>query len=66
MQFSEIKESLKMTKQVNEQLFDELNRQENIIKVFRQTFKNLEQKKLLKKEGSDEISKIRYVLAAKN
>lgn len=53
MQFSEIKESLKMTKQVNEQLFDELNRQENIIKVFRQTFKNLEQKKLLKKEGSD-------------
>lgn len=41
-----------MTKQVNEQLFDELNKQENIIKAFKETFRSLEHKKLLKTEGN--------------
>lgn len=41
-----------MTKQVNEQLFDELNRQENIIRVFKETFRTLEQKKSFKNEES--------------
>ena len=30
-----------MVKQVNEQLYDELSKQENIIKVFKETFKSL-------------------------
>ena len=55
-----------MTKQVNEQLFDELNRQENIIKAFRETFSTLERKKLVKLDGNEEFQKLRSVLGVKN
>jgi hypothetical protein len=43
-----------MTKLVNEQLYQEINRQENIIKIFKEAFKNMMTKKLFKNQENDE------------